>query len=370
MWPYLITIFLSCIFAGLAEYYYRFGRKRVFLFCSFAAISIGALLAGLRASTVGTDVMVYGNRIFQNARYQSDLLVYLKEDVESIEPLYLIFNFLASRFTDNEHLFYFLLQFFSMSFVYAGLVDLKKKAKIELWLGLFVYYMVFYGFSLNGMRQSVAISILFWGMRFIYEKKFAQYIMAILFAVGFHYSAAIFVAFYFIYLLIENSRAKELTEIAFTIGFILFAFGFRYFMGILAMIIPKYQKYLQINLSSYSIKPAIVRLPFLLLLIIFHKIYKKKSKHTDFWTTLLLGDIVFCMLRGASTTIYRMSYYFAIVKLGAYPFLCQAFNKRSQIIVKPVLILVLLIIWYYQVVMQGNDAIYPYASDVWTWLNG
>ena len=89
----------------------------------------------------------------------------------------------------------------------------------------------------------------------------------------------------------------------------------------------------------------------------------------DFWIVLLVSDAVFSQLRSVTPALYRMSLYFGMIKIFAYPFLTRAFTIRSQKIVRIIITLSLLIIWYYQIVLQGNEDVYPYVSDVIWWLN-
>ena len=55
-----------------------------------------------------------------------------------------------------------------------------------------------YYFMLNGMRQSVAIAVFFFSIRFIEEKKLKKFLLCILFAFSFHSSALLYIPVYWL----------------------------------------------------------------------------------------------------------------------------------------------------------------------------
>ena len=70
------------------------------------------------------------------------------------------------------------------------------------------YYMSFYFMSLNGIRQFVAVAIVFWGTRYLGQKKFLRFILCICIAALFHQTAIVG----FLLLLLNAFQWKELQQ--------------------------------------------------------------------------------------------------------------------------------------------------------------
>lgn len=101
----------------------------------------------------------------------------------------------------NDLGFSFQMMFLGMSavtaiFVYKALSRLEK----GFWISTIVYFCVstFYLASFNGCRQYVAIAIVLWALKYVYEKKIYSYMVSIIVtALCFHTSVLIFIPLYF-----------------------------------------------------------------------------------------------------------------------------------------------------------------------------
>lgn len=369
MYPYIFTYIISCLFAGMADYNYH--SKRKFVFYSVLALFVGAVLAGIRDFSVGTDVMVYGNNVFKAALRNNNLIDFLTNYRVSsgIEPLYLLLNFVVTRFTADVHWFYFVLQLLTITFVYVTLVEIKKRYGIDLWLSLLVYYTLFYPFSLNGMRQALAMSIVLVSWIFMMKRRLVLFIIVICLASGLHYSAIVFLLIYPMYRLLEKNKNKKMIVGTMVVCFLGVAVFNQFFIRIIAGFIPKYSRYLTGNGFDLSLNPIILRAPIIIVFMVFYRKYKTKNNQLfDFFLVMLFADAILSLLRGVIPTLYRLSMYFGMIKIVAYPYTCVIFNRNSKKVVKTMLVMMLFIIWYYQIIIQGNEEVYPYATDIITWI--
>ena len=367
MWQYVVMFILSSGFTALADNSYKRNKnKLIYFLLSAVAIGLGAFLAGARAETIGTDIQTYGKYVFAGAAETSNIFVFYAGNTQ-FEPLFLLLNYVVARFTSNPHWFYFFLQLLTLLFVYLGVTGLRDR--IHPAIGMCTYYTLFYAFSLNGMRQAAAMAIIFWGFRFIERKQWKKYVIAVLLAAGFHYTAVAFVVFYPMYQIIAHSDNKRRTDAWLSLAMVGLAVGFRIIVQILALFVPKYSRYLAGNGFSMSLNPLILRLPFLLVMLILYRVYRKKEKSIDFWLVLLVGDMIFAQLRSIIPALYRISLFFGMIKIYAYPGLAIGFKKESRWRYYVVLVAGLFLIWFYQIVLQGNEEVYPYVSDVFMWLN-
>lgn len=174
------------------------GKKRQSLFyyiCIVIGLLLPAILAGLRDSSIGTDVELYGNYWFIYAGKYS-FFPYMKMAVEqSIGPVYALLNYLVSIVTDDVKVFYFVLSFTETVFVYSGIRGFKDKISVP--FGMFCYYTIFYNNTLNLLRQMLAVSIVCFSYRFLVKNQYAVFFILSLLAILSH-SSAVFVILLFL----------------------------------------------------------------------------------------------------------------------------------------------------------------------------
>lgn len=80
--------------------------------------------------------------------------------------------------------------------IYSFVLTTLRKYSANFFVAAIVYVCFFYLNSLNTIRQSLAIAITFWGVRFIYQKSLLKYILVCIFASLFHSSALIALIIY------------------------------------------------------------------------------------------------------------------------------------------------------------------------------
>lgn len=192
MFYYLTCFATSSFLFWLAE---RIKNRSIELryFIYGIALLIPTILAGIRDVSVGTDVLVYGYPIFKDACY-TDNFGFFVNQWKRIEIGYLGLNFIVSRLTFSHNFFLGLIMFIEVLFVF--LVLKQWKNKIPLWLGMLVFYLLFFNSSLNLMRQSLALSIAFFGIRFVFERKLGRFIFWCLLGALFHKSVLILILYY------------------------------------------------------------------------------------------------------------------------------------------------------------------------------
>lgn len=178
MLPYFLFflfIFL-CYFCDVA-----INRKRnIFKVLVFIGLT---LFAGLRRD-VGVDyssyVYIYDGGLGSTIKEQGTLL---------------IMAFLRS-IGGTSQLYFLTMSVVTEFFVYKILICYKK----YFWLLVVIYYCasIFYFASFNAVRNSVAIAIIVWSLKYIESEKFLAFFVVVLFTgVVFHYSSLIFIPLFF-----------------------------------------------------------------------------------------------------------------------------------------------------------------------------
>ncbi len=148
-----------------------------------------ATFAAIRHYTVGSDAPSYTLwfRIpVSSAGYE------FNKDVEF--GYQLLFKLMLKVFNNYSEYFFLV----SCVIIYPVLVTLRRYSNNYLF-SFFIYVSFgFYTALFNPVRQMIAVSICFYAMRYIFEKKFFPFVFFVLLSSQFHISALVMLPFYFI----------------------------------------------------------------------------------------------------------------------------------------------------------------------------
>ena len=143
------------------------------------------------------------------------------------------------------------------------------------------------------------------------------------------------------------------------------------FNKIVDMIIPisgfslKYSSYAVGDINGFDFKPFLVRSPFLLIIFVYRRHFYEQKCENYLLYILLLTDALTSLLRSYSTTLYRISIFFAYYKMLAIPNLIESLKPNKRLRITFVICLLLYVLWIYQIILQGNEQVYPYTAK---WL--
>ena len=98
-----------------------------------------------------------------------------------------------------------------------------------------------------------------------------------------------------------------------------------------------------------------------------HSVFRKSD--ADFLVIMMIADMVTAELRIISVPIYRVSLYFSVFRCMAIGRVLHVLKKDPERknwarLVAVGVVALLVVIWLYQVVLKGNDGIYPYTSRI------
>ena len=424
MAPYFVIFFVSIVLCGAGERMLRFNQFCAFLLFA-ASVAAPVVLAGARDFSVGTDIEVYGNYIFNASRNSGSLLSFLKK-TEEIEPMYKALSWAVSRFTNNPHWMYFVTSLIICACIMAGLYCYRRWCPIL--LGWTCFLFLFYGDTLNTMRQCLALAIVFWGIPLFMEKKYLAYAVLQGIAVLFHVTGVIAFLLVLIYLAMKliPPRWVQFFFIFGCMGVILFYSPIVRIILQTGLLPAKFSRYIAPGVA-FALNPTILRLPFLFPILFYYDRFcgfepdgglggpsaasaapssissaaanavKDSGLGSDgaaldgsmgscgaaedengrepgkdpltspvtgmFIVIMLLLEICTVQLRSVKPALYRISFYFGCFRFPAYARLVRILRRDNRAIAALVLVAYLCIVWYYQNVVQGNNQIFPYVYD-------
>lgn len=169
-----VALLLLCV--GNAYYAEKKDNLQIVLF----SVLIISLIAGLRGDGVGLDTPTY-NRIFE-------LLMQGKIDaVHGAEVTFRYITRLLLLIFQSIPVVFCVYALLTNGLMILRLWDFRKRISFP--VAMACYYASFYFFTLNIMRQCVAIAIVFWATRYLEKKKIFVFLIWVLVASLFHQSA-------------------------------------------------------------------------------------------------------------------------------------------------------------------------------------
>lgn len=373
MIPYLITFILSTLVFYVAE---NTNNKVLKVTLYIFAIIIPSVLAGVRDSSVGTDVNVYGKR-FYNISRQSETLLELFANLSlqgvTSEYLFHLLNFVLSRFFYDYHAGLFAYSLITSSFFFLGYVNLKRMYDVSIGTGMIFYYLSLYNTSLNAMRQIIAVSMVFYAVTFLLQDKIVKFFLLFILAFFFHSSAIFGILFLIIYLLVrdrEQSKKKLVLRLTIFYG-IMFVAAIN-IKSILTVLIdlgfvrPTYLNYLIGGLYNYTVGGRVdkgfIVLP--IIFTVFSLILLNRSRKMyygfNFYMTITILTLILSFSTYISFYTVRVIYYLMPIEYEMQILNSKCFNKRSRKIWIVIILLFLLVIWLFQTVYKEINETIPY----------
>ncbi|WP_176271401.1 EpsG family protein, partial [Enterococcus sp. 7E2_DIV0204] len=199
---YIVFFIVATMLSFCSEFARNRGNKYFYGLLVILLIVTVSILNGTRDFTIGTDIRVYGNKYFELALFSYRFVDYLDLTRSfynlDVEYGYQALNYLVSRFTNNIHIFYFILGILTNGLFYLGITRFRQWVSIP--LSFLTYLFLFYGNTLNIMRQSVAMAFVFLGISLFITSKKRLGIAMLFCSLLFHNSAIVGFAILLLYI--------------------------------------------------------------------------------------------------------------------------------------------------------------------------
>lgn len=378
---YLIGFALSVLLIAISEK----KHTTVFIIGSVAALLIPCLIAAFRAETVGTDVTVYVTKLVDAAGSADSLEQYLSgywsigyrnQYISDYEIAFSLMVYVLTKLTGSLPVVLFAIQALVVVPIYTALSKNRKNAPV--WLGMLVFYLLFYNATLNMMRQWIAIAFLLLAFPYLQEKKYFQAVLFSFVALLFHLSAILVVPVYAVYwylnlrhnLMLEEGNirisSRTLSVVLISIVALAAVMNLDLILNLMSAVgFDRFSNYLKGNQISLMINQIILRLPLILLFLCNWKYFKKSTKAAAFYMTMLLLDMVAAQLISVDVYAFRIGHYFLQYVILAAPALyaCRkpGFQRTTTVLL---MIAYCLFYWYFTYILELRHETYPYAFNL------
>lgn len=356
-----------------------------------------SIFVGCRSLSVGTDVSVYLKNMFDLARNSNSIFDFYQMSwqklwyvryIKNIEPAFNLLVFLVTKIFNNIHVLMFVIELLIIFPIYYGLKKIKYFHNYE-WLGLFIYNILFFNFGLNAMRQSIAVSIIFYAFCYLYSDSKHKYLVnlcLIIIAFLFHVSAIFYIVPLFFYCFMEKNEKKyiliktkkvsynHLIMISFLICMILFSFISTYLKPLFELLgLGSYYYYFSAHFSL-SLKTFIKKIPLVIIVLFSYKKIYKEYHNMLFFIFMILCDFVMVCFFRANVYIERVSIYYYIFCVIFIPLIMLS-KKDTSIKIKYILkneininsklyktfvIVYFIALWFYDIVIVNKNETLPF----------
>ncbi len=372
---YIVVFLISTFNIYLSEYYYRKGQKTEGKVFALLCIIILSVFAGIRDINVGTDVQYYlVGQFNRTALFPNNLFEYLLYmiNVEEAEPLYAILQYVGYHLFHSIHFVMLILSLITNSFAYFGLKKMSKD--IEITFGWMLYCLLLFNVSLNIVRQTCAIAIVWYLVVSFSQKniKPLKYIVLLLVAAGFHRTALLIGPILTILMYSFQTGKKIMSSVAAWV-ICLFPFMFRILPGIFMSISGLPTKYLvyfsnmYTDQSSILLDAVVYLMPTIILAYLYFKKRRSEKQQLGFYLMLSISTVSCCI--ASNLFVNRLSYYFIIFFCYTVPYTSRIISKRNmgRLVYSIAMLFWFGIMWFINIVFFGYGQTYPYI--VGDWLN-
>lgn len=359
MLPYIVVFFIAII----ATYNAQRSKPNGLLFCvhSIFAIVPLVLLAAFRDYNVGSDTANY-MYLFENAVENKASIIRYIYLHSSYEIGFLIYNFIIAQFADTVVSYYIITYGIIITVAYASAFKLRKF--ISPYIFIFIYVLIFYSESLNGMRQYIAISFILYAVANLLTGRRIKYVIWTLFACLFHTSAIISLTIGGTYWLLQKYplHNHKFLYMLICLAVLIVAVGMDRFanMGWLPVFEKKLENHLT-NTSSGGISNShiVVCLCTLIVLLFSYK----RTPLCDLMVLTTIYVLIFYISPNMNAILYRLTLYFNSMICIAVSNVFSSVRASTKINV--ILLLFLYIAFYvFSIIISGTHEVIPYTSKI------
>lgn len=338
----------------------------------FIAILVPILVAAFRDNSIGTDIAIYGLYMFNSAKSQS-FYYFMTESYTTVEPLFKILVYLLAIFK-NRYIFFGGIE---AACIIPVFIMLLKQTPKKAWIGVAVYYFWLFGFSLNIMRQSIAISILLYGVGYLIKHDTKKYLLIVLIAMGFHYTAVVGIIIYLMNATLVyqplgkkslfGNFAKKYGKLFKFIVVFLLLLAVYYGALLIPLITTALGRYgemaLGINEKNSTGLGYLILVGCIFLISIWMSKIKKiyRAPESRFYSFMILCGIILFYLSAISGQMFRVSLYFTgyLIPYETYLFSEQKHKKYDVLLGLTIFCIAIIFIYHYYIQI-GWNGIYPY----------
>lgn len=339
MFWYFLNIFSMVSIDFVANHISRFPRQennnRIKSVCVIATIN-AIILSSLRDLSIGADTISYRNAFNSNTSLSWQMVFYnfyhryITRSFKG-DPGYIFIEKIFQILSTNYRWWLFFIA--CAIFVTTGKYIYRQSSDYLMsWILMFILFFSFYGTT--GLRQTLAMAVVIWSLRYIKERKFIRYLLFVFLASTIHASALCVIPLYFIY---RIKFTKKTILIYWAL--IVLSFLFREQLLSFLQFFVKYEGYGQYDLAG---APTFTALLFFLCIFIslFNLQICAKKKETEFYCNCTMFACIFSSLLLINPSLMRVVMYYDYFLIVLIPEFKNVFKKNGINIFRIIVIVI------------------------------
>ncbi|MBZ5749705.1 EpsG family protein [Metabacillus rhizolycopersici] len=343
LWATLLIVF---VFAFLSRYIpvNRAAPDETFIrpnkFIIFLVLACLVLVSGLR-NTIG-DTYFYMHA-YETIDFTWEYALENKDPGFSVLQMYL------KNISNDPQILLFITALVTNLLIVITLYKYSKMIEISFYVfitsGMFIV-------SMNGIRQFLAASLIFWATKYLLTGKFKQYFLVVLFASTFHESALILLPIYFI---VRREAWTKVTFLLLTFA-ILIVVGFDQFSKVLFSALEDSQYGNYSNFAeggANKIRVLVDAVPVVIAYLGRHKLRELWPK-SDIIVNMSIIGLLFSIIATQNWIFARFNIYFSLYNLILISWIIYLFKENSRKFVYYGLLVCYLMYFYYEQVISLN----------------
>lgn len=314
-------------------------------------IMLAPIIIACLRQDIGIDYSIYEVKF--NSIHNSSLLEYY-ENQGSYEYLNKPLVDLGYWLTDDIRGAFAIYAILTFVIYEMSLLNFRRDTSLS--IGTLILLFLLYSASLNIVRQSLSIAIVFYSIKYVIKRDIKRFIVLILIATGIHSSAFIAILFYFLYSK-KSSRKEKIIKLLIVFSPLIIFTG----LTVLSHFIIFERYFESYDTSNNDISASyVLKMPVLILLLLSYRRLKRIDISSLFyyiyvmeWTLLFTASIF--------KWAFRLSYY---SYMGQIILLAMASKKGMQNawFYKFASVLWFLLYFYVLFYIWGRDGIFPYTT--------
>lgn len=320
LFMYGAMIVLATLMMSIANRSKNF--KYVFLILVFLIITVPSMFR----YNVGIDYKGYFDTY--NLLSNKSSIAEAKK-VFNIESSFIYLSMLSRKMFHSPIMLFATYSILTNFFVILGVWYFRKD--VDPAVEVLVYLTLFYPTTLNIARQSLAVAIIFWGFKYVIERKPIKYMLCVFIAFIFHRTACIAIILYF-YCYKRNIMGK-IARIFNYVGPVIIVFFLQQMLNIVFKFIDfgKYSQNYHITSVSFGLG-AILQLIFLLVFLYSVKnrnIFKNEATQYMVKQLVILQTILMLLNYKMDNFSGRIAIYFQIASIVALAAITKARETKN-----------------------------------------
>lgn len=277
--------------------------------------------------------------------------------MEFTEVGFNIINKIIFNLTGNYKVFFFVTSFIFLYFLYKGIYENSNNLFISIMM-IFIGQSYFY--SMNMIRQAIAIAIIFYAFKYIKHDKKIKYILCCVIASCIHISALLMIPFIIVFNFKLDNKKRIILIILLLITQPVIEIVIKYIIQF-----TPYAWYYtsQYNTGNSSMLLILINMIIFILNSFYYNKETKEDKEFKILTNINFIGMCIILLSSSIPLVNRLVRYFTIFQILLIPKIFEKEkNQKLRIILKIVTLGILFITMYYQIIILGGEGVYPYKS--------